>query len=148
MSREDARGAERRISQRAALGVGFVALLMGAAFGAAGDRLLGGGDSDTSRSQDLNGGAAVPAVPAAPLELRGRTLRLGAGAQAASQAEGAVTITIVRRGLIEVEDASGSRRLGPGELVVEGAGEEIVLRAEEDSTLDVIQLAPEGAGDP
>jgi len=117
----------------------LLALLFGIGLGLAIDRLV----LDTSRPE-LRGGGELDSLPEGPLEVRAETVRLPSGFRS-RHVHGGPTFNTVGSGLVEIRDAAGRRRFGPGELFFEPDGVPHSIIVLEDARLDVVRLLPAGA---
>lgn len=117
----------------------LLALLLGAGLGVAIDRL----GLDAERPQ-LRGGGTLGTLPDGPVEVRAETVRLSAGYRS-RHVHGGPTFNTVVSGRVEIADASGMRRYGPGEVFFEPGGAPHSILVLEAARLDVIRLLPPGA---
>lgn len=126
---------------RAATGVlGAFLLLVGVLLGIAGDRVLRG----TPARPPVSGGGTLAAAPRGPLEVRAETVRLGAGFFS-RHVHGGPTFNTVVSGEVEIRDAGGTHRYGPGDFFFEPGGVPHSIRVLADARLDVVRLLPPGA---
>jgi quercetin dioxygenase-like cupin family protein len=119
--------------------VTLLTLLLGAGLGVAFDRLV----LDTGR-RELRGGGTLAALPDGPVTVRTETVRLADGFRS-RHVHGGPTLNTVVSGRVEITDASGVRRYGPGELFFELGGAAHSIHVLEAARLDVIRLLPPGA---
>jgi quercetin dioxygenase-like cupin family protein len=117
----------------------LLALLIGVGVGIAVAALV----LDTDRP-DLRGGGTLRSVPQGPLGVRAETVRLPSGFRS-RHVHGGPTLNTVVSGRVEIEDAAGTRRYGPGELFFEPGGAPHSILVLEDVRLDVVRLLPPGA---
>jgi quercetin dioxygenase-like cupin family protein len=120
-----------------------VALAVGVAIGALGDRLFADGNET---GPGLQGGGTLRALPDAPVEVRAETIFLAAGFRS-RHAHGGPTFNTVESGSVEIEDESGTTVYGPGEFFFEPADRAHEIRVVSDARLDVIRLLPPGAAE-
>jgi len=117
------------------------ALAVGVALGAAGDRLLDGGDE---AAPALQGEGKLGKLPAGPVTVHAETVPLAAGFRS-RHAHGGPTFNMVRSGTVEIRDRRGTHVYDPGDFFFEPAGRPHEIRVLADARLDVIRLLPPGA---
>ena len=117
----------------------LLALLLGVGLGLA----IAGLAAETDR-RELRGGGTLASLPTGPVEVRAETVRLHRGFRSRHVHGGPILNTVVS-GRVEIEDAAGTRRYGPGELFFEPGGAPHSILVLEDVRLDVVRLLPPGA---
>jgi hypothetical protein len=117
----------------------LLALLLGVGLGLA----IAGLALDTDRPE-LRGGGTLGSLPKGPVEVWAETVRLPARFRS-RHVHGGPTLNTVVSGRVEIEDAAGTRRYGPGELFFEPGGAPHSILVLEDVRLDVVRLLPPGA---
>jgi quercetin dioxygenase-like cupin family protein len=117
----------------------LLALVLGAGLGIAFDRVA----LDSERPE-LRGGGTLSALPDGPVEVRAETVRLATGFRS-RHVHGGPTLNTVVSGLVEIADADGVHRYGPGELFFEPGGAPHSILVLETARLDVVRLLPPGA---
>ena len=116
----------------------LLALLLGVGVGLS----IAGLTADTARPE-LRGGGELETLPDGPVEVRAETVRLPAGFRSRHVHGGPILNTVVS-GRVEIEDAAGTRRYGPGELFFEPGGRPHSILVLEAARLDVVRLLPPG----
>lgn len=117
----------------------LLALLLGMGVGVAVDRL-----AFDSEPPALRGGGTLRVLPEGPVEVVAESVRLPAGFRS-RHVHGGPTINTVVSGRVEITDAAGTRRYGPGELFFEPGDAPHAIAVLTDARLDVVRLLPPGA---